>query len=233
MLVEDDVAAEGESGAGLLRALEPFDHQRVEARAHLAVGVRGEVGADEHDAVLRHQPQGLERGAVAVLDRGDKALGRDAGPLVGRAVGRDLDVRERSLLDQVAHLVGGVEVALVVDHDLDHLRAEEDVLANGLLHLVARVRVEILGLAQVGPLRREPIELAAQRPDDPARVDDGGAGHEPLLDRVAQIGVGIVAGVADVAHGGEARFEHLARVARADQRAVSRRVERGGGEQVA
>ena len=82
--------------------------------------------------------------AARVRDRPDAGLDR-----VPRAVQRlhvafDLHARLRGLADDQPDLVGGVAVRLAVHADLDHLRAEQHVLADRLDDLVRRVGVEIL-----------------------------------------------------------------------------------------
>src|SRR6202008_4344935 len=52
------------------------------------------------------------------------------------------------------------------------------------------------------------MELAAVDGNDDAGIDDGGTGNPTLLDGLAESGVGVIAGVADVAHGGEAGLQH-------------------------
>ncbi len=84
-------------------------------------------------------------------------------------VGGHLQAGPGGLGDQHLHVVDRVEVRLIVDDDLDHLGAEEDVLPDRLAHLLRGVGVEVLGLAEVGTLRLQAVELPAQRGDDPAR----------------------------------------------------------------
>ena len=152
------------------------------------------------DALRLHQLERRRRRVIAVLDRGDAALRGDLRSGVGGAVRRDLDAPGRGLLHERAHVLDRVEVRLVVHRDLGQLRAEGDVLADGLADLVGRVRVEVFRDADVGALGRDAVVLAAVRPDDPAGVDDRGTGNEAVLDGAPQGGVRVVAGIADVAH---------------------------------
>ena len=211
----------------LVRVLHAGDGARVRVLRHrmtLQAGRR--LGARAPDAFGRHLLVKIVVERAAVLDRPDPAVDR-----VLRAGGRlHVAGHFHSGLRRLAHehpdLVGRVAVRLAVDADLDHLRAEQDVLTHRLHDLVRRVRVEILRVDDVVVLRhlgrRE--ELAAHAAYDDSRVDDRRARKPSLLDRLPQRGVGVVAVVPEVADDGEAGREHLHAVRRRLDRAQRRRV---------
>jgi hypothetical protein len=122
-------------------------------------------------------------------------------------VSRHLEPGTRGFLDDEADVILGVDVRLIVDDDLDDCRAEVRVLPNGLLHLVARVREEILGLAEPRLIRLE-LKLPAVRGDDPSGGNHRRSGDQAGLDPGAHARARIVPFVADIAHAREAGFEH-------------------------
>ena len=73
------------------------------------------------------------------------------------------------------------------------------------------------------------LEVSADRRQLPSRCEDPRPGDAAGLDRVPQGDVAVDAGVSEVAHGGEARLQVLARQLRAEQDALRGRL--GGHRQ--
>ncbi len=170
--------------------------------------VDGEIlGADDDDVVPLGKFQIGIAHHEAVLDRGDPRLRGVVRTGTGPGVGRETESRASCLVLHEADVVGAVDVALVVDDDLDHRGAEVDVLAHRLEHLVTGVGEEVFRFREARLVGLQ-VELAAIRRDDPPGREHRGSGDHSLLDRTAHLDAGEVALVADVAHRGEAGFEH-------------------------
>src|SRR5262245_34592728 len=96
----------------------------------------------------------------------------------------DLEAGFCRFADEQPDLVGRIAVRLAVDTNLDDLRAEEDVLPDGLDDLIRRVGIEVLGIDDAVILRHfgRWEELAAHAADDDPRVDERGARNPALID---------------------------------------------------
>ena len=149
-----------------------------------------------------------------MLDRVDARHRRIARASLRDRVGGEPDPGLMGLLHRETNVVDAVDVALVVDDDLDQLGSVEDVFADGLAQLLTGVGVEILGRAEPRPFRVHRVATVARRVlptewrDDAARRDHRRPGHQALGDGAPQVDVGIVAGVAHIANGGKSRLEH-------------------------
>jgi hypothetical protein len=106
-----------------------------------------------------------------------------------------------------------------VAQDLDDPGTEIDVFADGPAHFVVAVGEEVFGIVQRTSIRRDIPELAPKWPDDSSSEEESRPGYQIEPDRFFQVAVGIFSSVADVANRREPRFEHLARVVSAEQRA--------------
>ena len=126
-------------------------------------------------------------------------------------------------LDHEPNVVDAVNVFLIVHDDLDQRRAVVNVFADGLEHFVVRVGERVFRRRQIAFFRLQ-MKLPAVRRDDAPGIHHGRTRHQAALDGFAQRRVGIVAGVADVAHRREARRQHVARIRNALDGAVRSRI---------
>src|SRR5207248_9272504 len=84
----------------------------------------------------------------------------------------------------------------IVSHQLDHLRAVKNVLVDGLAELVGSIRIDVFELPEASLLRRDVVELPAERPDDLARGDHGRPMEPLLLDALRHGDIAIITVVA-------------------------------------
>src|SRR5437763_4225427 len=117
----------------------------------------------------------------------------------------------RGFFDEQLHVVYGVRVRLAVNTDLDDLGSEQYILADSLDDLVGSIGIQVFGIDDIVLLHhlRRGIELPTHTADDDAGIDDRWPGKPSLFDGHAQGRIGIHAVVAQVAHDGKARGEHL------------------------
>src|SRR5690606_36068736 len=169
---------------------------------HGAVVDGGDTGADG----------GLDAlGAVRV--RGDLALGH-----LGRVHDRPnlfrIDLQDADRIAGREHAAGRA--------DLDDVGAVLDLVPDGGDRLVDAVGDALLDAAVRVAVRAVAVGVAVSAGDAEGEAgrDDAWAGHEAVVDRVAQRDVGPLVG-ADVAHGGEPGEQRDARVLDADDRGVA------------
>ena len=115
--------------------------------------IGGEVGADEDDLAIARQGEERVRHRGAVLDGGHARVDGVARARFRDAMGGDLQADAPGLVHRGADVVPRIDVGLVVHHELDDAGAEVDVLPHRLADLVLRVGVDVLGDAQIAPLR--------------------------------------------------------------------------------
>ena len=210
-----------------MRAAFGAHHGRVEA---VDLGLFGHelAGADRGHvpgAVLLHQREDLVVHVGAVFDADHAALDRAAHAFLAVRVGRHPVAVVLGGGHHGGHFVFGelraVAVLGVAQHaagggDLDHVRAFLVALAHGGAGFVGTVDHALDRAGRAHRLRQLAVEavgdvgVAAGGGDRTAGGVDARAVHQALVDRVAQ-GQGGVA--AQVAHGGEAGLQGLARVA--------------------
>ena len=226
--VHHDVGAKRHRDADAIRAAQAIDDRvagrlgvapRADAAVHRLQMLGGEVGADQHRALLLHQRQDGVRELKAVLDRLGAAEDGVARGLVARRVHGHGHPRGVRLGDGRLDLVHRIEIRVAVGDQLDRRRAVVDVLPDGLADFVWRVGVDVLELPVRALLGRDVAGLPAIRRDDLAGVEKRRPDEPPALDGAAHVDAGVVGVVADVLHHREAGPHHVLRAARAQQRA--------------
>ena len=126
-------------------------------------GVNGVSVLGEVDRLLRHLRVMLGRELLPVRDDVEAGVDRALRAVAGLDVRVHLGAALRRLGDEQLDVVDRVAPRLAVEADLDHLGAEQHVLADRLDDFVAAVRLEVLGIDDVVPLvhLRRRRELAA------------------------------------------------------------------------
>ena len=243
--VDRQLAAVQPLAVGLLHLLVPVVHVGGEGdrhaflprrpeligRAFLSLrrsAIRGErrVGAGEVDALLRHLRVLLRRHLLAVRNHMEAGIDRALRSVARLHVRVDLRAAPGRFADEELDVVDRVAPRLAVEADLDHLRPEQQILADRLDDLVAAVGLEVLRIHDVVALvhLRRRVELSAGGTDDEPRRNDRRPRDPSLLDRRTQRRIGVQAVVADIANNREARGERLQGIGRCLDRPQRRRV---------
>src|SRR5262249_17950340 len=111
------------------------------------------------------------------------------------------------LCDHELDVVNRVDIALIVDDDLDHFGTEVNVLTNSFAHFVARISEKIFWGREILLLGLQ-VKLSTVNRNDDAGIDHRRAEDPTSVNGVAERRIRVVARITDIANGGETGLQH-------------------------